>query len=235
MTPAAADVPPTSTAQKAVQIASQIIAVDLLRTFPSHPFFNRASAPLIEPLQRVLLAFTLHHPHVGYCQGLNFVAGLMLLHGDEADAFALLCTLCERVLPGYHTPDMGGLHTAQAALLAVLGRTTPRTVERLRGEGVPIKEQTTGWLLCAFIDAFSLEATLRVWDLLFADGQVALIRAAASAFALHEERLLAAEPREVFDLGIVLDCDAGCLMAASLRHELQTITMAALAEATEEA
>ena len=38
-------------------------------------------------------------------------------------------------------------------------------------------------MLCAFIDALPLEATLRVWDLLFLDGQSVLVRAAAAAFA----------------------------------------------------
>lgn len=46
-------------------------------------------------------------------QGLNFVAAVMLLHCDEAGAFALLSTLCTRLLPGFHTADMHGLHAAQ--------------------------------------------------------------------------------------------------------------------------
>ena len=52
---------------------------------------------------------------------------------------------------------------------------------RLSAAGVPIREQTTSWLLCAFIDALSLEATLRVWDILFCDGQAALLRVAGAS------------------------------------------------------
>ena len=106
-------------AEAAVASSLQVIAVDLLRTFPSHPWFSGEGAPMIEPLRRVLHAFTSHSPRIGYCQGLNFVAGLLLLHCDEADAFALLATLCSRLLPGFHTPEMEGLHAAQVSATAV--------------------------------------------------------------------------------------------------------------------
>jgi len=54
-----------------------------------------------------------------------------------------------------------------------------------------------------------------VWDLLFAQGEEALLRALVAAFTLHEAHLLEAE--EVFDLRTVLDCDAGALIAALSR------------------
>ena len=199
------------------------------------PWFSHGAAGLIAPLRRVLHALAAHNPRVGYCQGLNFVAGLLLLHADASDAFALLATLCAQLLPGYHSPRMEGLHVAQAALLDVIAATTPRALERLQREGVPIKEQSTSWLLCAFLDSLPLESTLRVWDLLFVDGQVALLRAAAAAFALHEEALLAADLSELFDLGLVLECDAARLMATSLEPKLQSVAAAALEARLEEA
>ena len=225
----------TDDAASALASAHRVIAVDLLRTFPSHPWFSHGAAGLIAPLRRVLHALAAHNPCVGYCQGLNFVAGLLLLHADASDAFALLATFCARLLPRYHSPRMEGLHVAQAALLDVIAATTPRALERLQREGVPIKEQSTSWLLCAFLDSLPLESTLRVWDLLFVDGQVALLRAAAAAFALHEEALLAADPSELFDLGLVLECDAARLMAASLEPKLLSVAAAALEARLEEA
>ena len=225
----------TDDAASALASAHRVIAVDLLRTFPSHPWFSHGAAGLIAPLRRVLHALAAHNPCVGYCQGLNFVAGLLLLHADTSDAFALLATFCARLLPRYHSPRMEGLHVAQAALLDVIAATTPRALERLQREGVPIKEQSTSWLLCAFLDSLPLESTLRVWDMLFVDGQVALLRAAAAAFALHEEALLAADPSELFDLGLVLECDAARLMAASLEPKLLSVAAAALEARLEEA
>ena len=50
-------------------------------------------------LRRVLQAFALHNPDIGYCQSLNFVAGMMLLFLSEEEAFWLLVTVVEKLLP----------------------------------------------------------------------------------------------------------------------------------------
>lgn len=38
-------------------------------------------------LQDVLLAYCVHNPTVGYCQGMNFIVGLALIFMDAQDAF----------------------------------------------------------------------------------------------------------------------------------------------------
>jgi Rab-GTPase-TBC domain len=65
------------------------IAKDVPRSFPEYVFFedaaNRAN------LERVLLAYAASDPEVGYCQGLNFLAGCILLYAPKPDeAFATL-------------------------------------------------------------------------------------------------------------------------------------------------
>lgn len=50
---------------------------DLDRTFPTHPFFREAD--WLEKLRRVLCAFALRNADIGYCQGMNFLAGFLLL------------------------------------------------------------------------------------------------------------------------------------------------------------
>ena len=211
-----------------LEAARRVIDVDLLRTYPSHPFFDSEQAPLIGALRRLLLAHAQHAPTVGYCQGLNFLCAVLLLHSDEAGAFALLSRLCSSLLPSYHTQCMRGLHAAQATLGEAMRRVTPRLHERLRAKRAPLLEQTTGWLLCAFLDSLPLEATLRLWDLLFLDGEAALLRVAVAAFALHESELLQAP--DLYDLRQVLECDAGALIAASLEPGLHRVVEDVLTE-----
>lgn len=58
-------------------------------------------------LFRVSAAFSLHSPSVGYCQGMNFVAGALLLQmPTESDAFVCLVAVAECILPGYYSPAM---------------------------------------------------------------------------------------------------------------------------------
>ena len=216
-------------AEEAFEASAKVIEMDLLRTFPSHPLLATKSSALIATLRRLLRAFARFSREVSYCQSLNFIGAVLLLHGDEEGAFALLACLCDALMPGFHRPTMDGLHIAQAALLDVLRSQLTAVHTRLTEEGVPILEQTTSWMLCAFIDALPLEATLRVWDLLFLDGQSALVRAAAAAFALHEDFLLTSN--DILNLKAVLMCDAGELASTSLAPALRKAVDVALADA----
>ena len=186
--------------------------------------------PLARRYLQVLLAFARHHPHIGYCQGLNFIGGLLLLHGDEAGAFGLLSVLCNRLLVDFYTPELKGLHRAQvhvsdwsrvgrqqcslpgfctsleraaadapslcgalgvqASLLSLLHTSLPTLHDKLHADGVPVREQTTHWLLCLFVDALPMQLVLRLWDIFFSDGLPVLLHASVSLFALHEASAL---------------------------------------------
>ena len=63
----------------------------------------------ISKLRRVLLAYSLHNPAVGYCQGFNMIAAIALLFLDEEDAFWCLLYIVELLMPGsYYTRHMSG-------------------------------------------------------------------------------------------------------------------------------
>lgn len=82
------------------------IEKDVDRTFPNHELF---SSQYLEQLRRVLSAYALHNPDIGYCQSLNFLCGTMILLLSEEDSFYLLITMVEHLLPSdYYTPSMIG-------------------------------------------------------------------------------------------------------------------------------
>ena len=59
-----------------------------------------------------------------------------------------------------------------------------------------------------------------MWDVLCADGQPALLRAAAAAFGLHEGALESRPDEALYDLRVVLACEASALVRASLEPAL---------------
>lgn len=61
-----------------------------------------------QAMRRVLLAYAEHNPAVGYCQGLNFIAGLLLLHQPEEQAFWSLTAIADDFFPMSYTADMEG-------------------------------------------------------------------------------------------------------------------------------
>jgi hypothetical protein len=77
--------------------ARRQIDLDLPRTFPLHQELSTPEGTTA--LRNVLLAYSVRNSAVGYCQSMNFIAALFLLHVPEKPAFWLLTTLIEEILP----------------------------------------------------------------------------------------------------------------------------------------
>lgn len=58
----------------------KMIMRDLSRTFPKHEFFKNPDGPGQENLFNVMKAYSLYDAEVGYCQGLSFIVGALLLN-----------------------------------------------------------------------------------------------------------------------------------------------------------
>jgi len=59
---------------------SDIVLCGTGRTFPSHPYFSTQLGPGQLSLFNLLKAYSLLDEEVGYCQGLSFIAGILLMH-----------------------------------------------------------------------------------------------------------------------------------------------------------
>src|SRR5690606_6609905 len=59
---------------------------DIDRTFPRHILFGKKSVGQ-QALRNVLHAYSVLDPELGYCQGMGFIAGLLLTYLPEDDAF----------------------------------------------------------------------------------------------------------------------------------------------------
>lgn len=49
----------------------ETIKIDLPRTYPDNIYFETMQGQLFN----ILAAYSVHNPEVGYCQGLNYIAG----------------------------------------------------------------------------------------------------------------------------------------------------------------
>jgi hypothetical protein len=77
-------------------------------------------------LRRILYAFAIHSPAIGYCQSLNFLAGMMLIFMEEEESFWLLITVVEKLLPtDYYTKSMVGTYVDQFVLAHIIKKYLP--------------------------------------------------------------------------------------------------------------
>jgi len=87
-------------------LAIDEIEKDLNRSLPEYPGFQDEAG--IGRLRRVLTAYSWTNEEVGYCQAMNIVVAALLIYMSEAQAFYLLITLCDRLVPGYYSTTMYG-------------------------------------------------------------------------------------------------------------------------------
>ena len=71
------------------------IEKDLRRTFPDNHLYESEEG--LAMLRRVLLAYSVYNPTVGYAQSMNFITALCLLFMDEEPAFWLLTYIVEEL------------------------------------------------------------------------------------------------------------------------------------------
>ncbi|XP_051115435.1 uncharacterized protein LOC127240678 [Andrographis paniculata] len=179
-----------SAVQDRVTPATRQIDHDLPRTFPGHPWLDTPEGHAA--LRRVLVGYSFRDSDVGYCQGLNYVAALLLLvMKTEEDAFWMLAVLLENVLVNdCYTSDLSGCHIDQRVFKDLLAKKSPRVAAHLEALKFDVSLVCTEWFLCLFSKSLPSETTLRVWDVLFCEGANVLFNVALAIFKISEEELL---------------------------------------------
>eukprot|EP00742_Colponemidia_sp_Colp-10_P009143 GILJ01009945.1.p2 GENE.GILJ01009945.1~~GILJ01009945.1.p2 ORF type:complete len:469 (+),score=63.12 GILJ01009945.1:2087-3493(+) len=168
------------------------IDMDVERTFPGHRLFKTEAGT--EPLRRVLRAFVLYNPNIGYCQSMNFIVGVLLLFMTEEEAFWTLIALIEHILPAdYYHGSLVGAHTDQHTLRHLLSQKMPKLFHHIEGSHIQLPLLTFQWFVCLFVNALPIESMLRVWDCLFFEGDKILFRVALAVFKMNETQLLAVD------------------------------------------
>ncbi|KAM9817402.1 growth hormone-regulated TBC protein 1-A [Neosynchiropus ocellatus] len=169
----------------------ETICTDLNRTFPDNIQFRRSNGPSLQkPLYNVLLAYGHHNPAVGYCQGMNFIAGyLLIITKNEEKSFWLMDALLGRILPDYYSPAMLGLKTDQEVLGELVKLKTPRVWQIMMDNNVMWTLVVSRWFICLFIDVLPVETVLRIWDCIFYEGSKILFRVALTLIH-HNQSLI---------------------------------------------
>ncbi|PIN08045.1 Ypt/Rab GTPase activating protein [Handroanthus impetiginosus] len=159
------------------------IEKDLPRTFPGHPALNENGR---NSLRRVLLAYARHNPSVGYCQAMNFFAGLLLLMMPEENAFWTLVGIIDDYFEGYFSNEMIESQVDQLVFEDLMRERFPKLVNHLDYLGVQVAWISGPWFLSIFTNMLPWESVLRVWDvLLFEGNRVMLFRTALALMDLY--------------------------------------------------
>jgi hypothetical protein len=215
---------------------------DLDRTFPDNIHFRPELATdlldgesddepqLIQDLREVLSCFALNNPSIGYCQSLNFIAGLLLLFlkQDKEKAFVLLTIITRNHLPGAHARSLA--NTEVNVLMMLIKDYLPKVWTSINdtdlinsGAGSnahpdskfqrqpTVALSCTSWFMSIFVGVLPIETVLRVWDTFLYEGPRALYRYGLAIFKLSEAEIRKYRPIDPEIFMIVQNLPRTCL------------------------
>jgi len=181
---------------------------DLNRTFPSHQYFHDGAGVGQGNLLNVMKAYSLYDPEVGYCQGMAFVVGPLLLNVSitalstmaltresvqmpDEEAFCVLVRLMKSYdLRAQYIPDMPGLQLRLFQLDRLLEELLPAVFMHLLRQGIKSSMYASQWFMTLLAYRFPLELVCSVFDLIFAEGVEAIFRFVLALMKRNEQRML---------------------------------------------
>uniref|UniRef100_A0A8C2GDU0 TBC1 domain family, member 30 n=1 Tax=Cyprinus carpio TaxID=7962 RepID=A0A8C2GDU0_CYPCA len=208
---------------------SKIVQIDLHRTGCSSYCGQEAEQDRVV-LKRVLLAYARWNKTVGYCQGFNVLAALILevTEGNEGDALKVMIYLIDKVLPdSYFANNLRALSVDMAVFRDLLRLKLPELSQHLHHlqkvanrEGGGSYEPpltnvfTMQWFLTMFATCLPHHTVLKIWDSVFFEGSEMLLRVALAIWAKLGERIEECQTADEFYSTM------GCLTQEMLEHNL---------------
>jgi len=201
----------------------EVIERDLTRTYPRHARFETAvinggrsaggadEAGGVAALRRLLRAYATLDEVCGYCQGMNYVGALLLVHGhhaarsqndpsrslgeDAEEACFWLFVACLRgprtKLRELYLPSMVGCRRALAVYGGFLAKLRPALSRHFLAEGLAPTMYATHWFVTVFCAQFPSALVARVWDQFLIEGWKPVYKVAVALLACNERELLA--------------------------------------------
>ncbi|XP_078077706.1 TBC1 domain family member 4 isoform X2 [Mustelus asterias] len=167
------------------------ILVDLGRTFPTHAYFSAQLGAGQLSLFNLLKAYSLLDKEVGYCQGISFVAGVLLLHTSEEQAFEMLKFLMYDLgFRKQYRPDMMSLQIQMYQLSRLLHDYHRDLYNHLEDNEVSPSLYAAPWFLTFFASQFPLGFVARVFDIMFLQGTDVIFKVALSLLSSHGPSIL---------------------------------------------
>ncbi|KXJ95247.1 rab-GTPase-TBC domain-domain-containing protein [Microdochium bolleyi] len=169
-----------------------IIGKDLGRSFPGVDMFRDPDGDGQRMLGRVLKCFSLYDQKIGYCQGLAFLVGPLLMHMPDNQAFCVLVRLMENYdLRSCFLPDLCGLQVRIYQFRELLRQhftAVSNHLEELQVDPTYVSQ----WFLSFFAVTCPLPMLFRIYDVIFAEGaSETIMRVALSLMRKNESRILA--------------------------------------------
>ena len=133
----------------------------------------------LEKLKNILICYSTRNTSVGYCQGMNFIGGrLLLIMGNEEQAFWLFIQIMEKILPVIYYSELIGIVVETTLIENLISLYFPELYKYLQDNNfnIPLRNFIHKWMVCLFTQTMSPEMVYTFLDFLFLEGNDLLIK-----------------------------------------------------------
>lgn len=171
-------------------MTSKQIEKDLLRILPTNACFSSPNGTGIPRLRRILRGIAWLFPDIGYCQGTGVIAASLLLFMEEENAFWMLATIVEDLLPAsYYSSTLLGIQADQRVLQTLIANYLSSVDDTLKCHDIELSLITLHWFLTIFANVVHMKILLRIWDWFFYDGSIVLFQITLGMLKIKEDAL----------------------------------------------
>lgn len=169
----------------------KVIYRDIARTYPEHEFFKEKNGPGQESLFHVMKAYSVHDREVGYCQGIGFIVGLLLMHMPEEESFAVLVQLMKDYrMRELFKPLMSELGLCMYKLEYLIQEHMPVLYQHFQAQSFHTSMYASSWFLTLFTTTMPITMCFRVMDLFLSEGMEVILRIGVALLLESEPDLL---------------------------------------------
>lgn len=167
-----------------------LIKLDISRTFPSLFIFQKGG-PYHDLLHSVLGAYTCYRPDIGYVQGMSFIAAVLILNLEEAEAFITFANLLNKPCQmAFFRVDHELMLKYFAAFEIFFEENLPRLFSHFQTNSLTPDLYLIDWIFTLYSKSLPLDVACRVWDVFCRDGEESLFRTGLGILRLYEDVLL---------------------------------------------
>lgn len=168
-----------------------LIEQDIRRTFAELSLFQEGML-YHDSLYRILQAFAMFRPDIGYVQGMSYLAGIVLLYvRDEYKSFMNFSNLMLKypIMP-FYTFNEEFVTKVLQLYKQLFQINLPDLCDHFEMEEIKPRQYVYKWVMTLFSTSLPLKIVSRVWDLYFLDGIFILYQTTIAILRLLRPKLL---------------------------------------------
>ena len=135
----------------------------------------------LEKLKNILMCYSIRNTSVGYCQGMNFIVGrLLLIMDNEEQVFWIFIQIIEKILPLFYYSDLAGIIIETTIIDTFISFYLKKFYDSLLENNfkLSLNNFIHKWMVSLFAQALSPEMVYTFLDFFLLEGETCLYKGA---------------------------------------------------------